>query len=171
MRFVCFLVGSGSLIGMMLVVRKLLRSRISPGILYALWLVPAVRLLFPFTLVPVPVLPNAAATDRVFDESDEEAAAEKVNIVDTIQSTETVGNSEITEAVFRTDNREYIQGEPRGKRILNLPCIWLSGSILCAGYVILINRRLKQRIKQMQRLPEERLVPGYIRNEAVSPCL
>ena len=67
MRFICFLVGSGSLIGVLLLVRGKLRGRLSPEVLYALWLLPAVRLLLPFTMIPVPVLPETAGEALVFD--------------------------------------------------------------------------------------------------------
>ncbi len=66
MRFICFLVGSGSLIGVLLLVRSKLRGRLSPEVLYALWLLPAVRLLLPFTMIPVPVLPETAGEALVF---------------------------------------------------------------------------------------------------------
>ncbi|MDE6389116.1 MAG: M56 family metallopeptidase [Lachnospiraceae bacterium] len=183
MRFIGFLVGSGSLIGMMLLIRAVLRSRIPAGLLYMLWLVPAVRLLFPFTLIPVPVLPEAAEAALVFDESDEEEIADNVDTADntdTAQGTELVGIGGTTEAVLLTESREDGQGEGKTERLPNhlrteilswLPYLWLSGSILCGGYVILINRRLKRSIKQMKRLPEERLVPVYVRKETVSPCL
>ncbi|MDE6602680.1 MAG: M56 family metallopeptidase [Lachnospiraceae bacterium] len=196
MRFVSFLVGSESLIGMMFLIRVLLRGKIPPGILYALWLVPAVRLLIPFTLIPVPVLPEAVGEAAGFDEGVEKAAADyrsaAIRVVSAAQTTVyaaiaenaqdagRVGNGGITEASFLAENREYMQETAKVERIVNrkrmdilscLSCIWLSGSVLCGGYVVLINQRLKRSIKQMERLAEKRLVPVYIREEVVSPCL
>lgn len=180
MRFIGFLVGSGSLIGMMLLIRGTLRNKIPAGILYMLWLVPAVRLLFPFTLIPVPVLPEAAGEALVFDGSGEEDIADNVNIMDYGQDTEIVGISGTTEAVFQTGSREDIQGEMKAERMLDhqrtdilswLPYIWSLGSILCGGYAILANWRLKQSIKHMKRLPEKRLLPVYVQKKAASPCL
>ncbi|MDE7332946.1 MAG: M56 family metallopeptidase [Lachnospiraceae bacterium] len=180
MRFICFLAGSGSLIGMMFLVRGTLRSRIPPGMLYALWLIPALRLLFPFTLIPVPVLPKTTEAVLVFDGSGEEDALDNINTAENAQDTDAVEVNRITEAVFPTESGEVIQKEANAERVWNhqgmgirscMRCIWLSGTIFCGGYVILINQRLKRSVKQMRRLPEKRLVPVYIRNEAVSPCL
>ncbi|MDE5938494.1 MAG: M56 family metallopeptidase [Lachnospiraceae bacterium] len=180
MRFVSFLVGSESLIGMMLLIRVLLRDKIPPGILYALWLVPAVRLLIPFTLIPVPVLPEVVGEAAGVDEGFKKAAADHATITENAQDAGRVESGGTTEAFFPTKNgvdmREAVEPEGTADRkrtgILScLPCIWLSESVLCGGYVVLINRRLKRRIRQMERLPGKRLIPVYIREEAVSPCL
>ena len=185
MRFICFLVGSGSLIGVLLLVRSKLRGRLSPEVLYALWLLPAVRLLLPFTMIPVPVLPETAGEALVFEEDAEEVEetiADHVAIVGNAQGAESaeVKIRGITEAVSLTGSGGNTRGEVQTERLPEhqrrgvvscLASIWISGSIFCAGYVILINGSLKRRIGQMERLPDKRLVPVYIRNEAVSPCL
>ncbi|MDE7187797.1 MAG: M56 family metallopeptidase, partial [Lachnospiraceae bacterium] len=185
MRFICFLVGSGSLIGVLLLVRSKLRGRLSPEVLYALWLLPAVRLLLPFTMIPVPVLPEAVGEAVLFEEDAEEVEetiADHAAIVGNAQGAESVEVKirGITEAVSLTGSGGNTQGEVQTERLPEhqrrgvvscLASIWISGSIFCAGYVILINGSLKRRVGQMERLPDKRLVPVYIRNEAVSPCL
>lgn len=55
MKFLYFLIGSGVLIGLMLLVRTLFRKQIAPGMLYALWLIPLIRLLIPFGFFEMPV--------------------------------------------------------------------------------------------------------------------
>ncbi len=180
MRFICFLVSSGSLIGMMLLLRGKLRNRIPPGILYALWLIPAIRLLFPFTLIPLPVLSEAVWETRTFYENDAVSAADAINTEGHAQTPEIVESAGAAEAAFLPGKGKNFSQEPKAESppphqemgIQScLLCIWLSGSILCGGYVFFINLRLKQHIKQMKLLPEKRLVPVYIRNDAVSPCL
>ena len=116
MRFICFLVGSGSLIGVLLLVRSKLRGRLSPEVLYALWLLPAVRLLLPFTMIPVPVLPETAGEALVFEEDAEEVEetiADHAAIVGNAQGAESaeVKIRGITEAVSLTGSGGNTRGE------------------------------------------------------------
>jgi len=55
MRILYFAVSSSLLIAMVLLARRLFRRKLSPGALYALWLIPLVRLLTPFAAVEIPV--------------------------------------------------------------------------------------------------------------------
>lgn len=60
MRFLYFVISSGILIGLVLLVRKIFRKQIAPGMLYALWLLPLLRLLMPFGFFEMPVFGTAA---------------------------------------------------------------------------------------------------------------
>lgn len=56
MRFLYFILSSGALLGLMLFVRTFCRKWLSPGAVYALWLIPALRLLVPVGVVEFPAL-------------------------------------------------------------------------------------------------------------------
>ena len=60
MRMIYFIVTSSSLILLILFIRRLFRKKISPSVLYALWLIPYLRLLVPFGFVEVPMFGVAA---------------------------------------------------------------------------------------------------------------
>lgn len=60
MRLLYFVISSGSLIGLVLLIRKMFRKQIAPGILYALWLIPLIRLAIPFGFFEMPVFGTAA---------------------------------------------------------------------------------------------------------------
>lgn len=60
MRLLYFFISSSVLIGLVLGIRRIFRKQISPGLMYALWLIPLIRLLIPFGFVELPVFGNAA---------------------------------------------------------------------------------------------------------------
>lgn len=60
MRLLYFFISSSVLIGLVLGVRSLFRKQVSPGMMYALWLIPLLRLLIPFGFVELPVFGGAA---------------------------------------------------------------------------------------------------------------
>lgn len=64
MRLLYFIISSSVLIGLVLLVRKMFRKQIAPGILYALWLIPLIRLLVPFGFFEMPVFGAAAELFR-----------------------------------------------------------------------------------------------------------
>lgn len=49
MKLLQLILSSGLLIGLVLAVRTLFRKKLAPGVIYALWLIPLLRLLIPFT--------------------------------------------------------------------------------------------------------------------------
>lgn len=64
MRLLYFVISSSILIGLVLIVRKMFRKQIAPGMLYALWLIPLIRLLVPFGIFEMPVFGTAAEIFR-----------------------------------------------------------------------------------------------------------
>lgn len=54
MRFAYFIFGTGLLILCMLLIHRFLYRKLTPGKLYALWLIPALRLLIPFGWLEMP---------------------------------------------------------------------------------------------------------------------
>lgn len=60
MRLLYFIVSSSVLICLVLLIRNLFRKQIAPGMLYALWLIPLIRLLVPFGFYETPVFGTAA---------------------------------------------------------------------------------------------------------------
>lgn len=174
MKFIGFIVGSGGLIGMILLIRIIFRRRISPGMRYALWLIPAIRLLFPFTLIPVFVLPETSVpvlsetvnSIQLEDISTLRQEDERTDISETGIHLEKNG-----EAEKEDPKRESVpDGRKMSPRSI-LFCVWLSGSMLCACYVYQINRRLKRSVKQMERMTGKGELPVYIRRGNSPPCL
>ena len=60
MRFLYFFVSSLCLIGLVLLIRNVFRKKLAPGVIYALWLIPMIRLLLPFAGWELPVFGIAA---------------------------------------------------------------------------------------------------------------
>ena len=125
-------------------------------------------------MIPVPVLPETAGEALVFEEDAEEVEetiADHAAIVGNAQGAESaeVKIRGITEAVSLTGSGGNTRGEVQTERLPEhqrrgvvscLASIWISGSIFCAGYVILINGSLKRRIGQMERLPDKKTGSG-----------
>ena len=60
MKFLLFFVSSGLLIGLVLLARAIFRNKLAPGVIYAMWLIPLLRLLIPFGTWETPVFGTAA---------------------------------------------------------------------------------------------------------------
>lgn len=187
------------LIALIMAVRSLLGRRISPRVMYALWLIPAMRLLMPFSYVNVPeesllgrmkVMQTDVIADKSTSFPTEHMAASR---------TEEAGNGD-TDAIEHnyfpdkgirhdyTDNAadtdkpvfrhkySFMQSARKAA-----PWIWLMGSILLAGITWEKNRLFLRRIKKEGRrlddlkLPDsmagERLPDIYMADWMASPCL
>lgn len=55
MKILYFLFSSSLLIGLVLLFRKVFRKKLSPVVIYALWMIPLIRFMIPFVLWEVPI--------------------------------------------------------------------------------------------------------------------
>lgn len=202
MRLLYFIVGSSVLIGLVLLVRKVFRRQIAPGMLYALWLIPLIRLLIPFGFFETPVFGTAAevfrspyvvlsgagdllermtdgglresyADGRIQKESEEAAkadqegtAADQGQVISAVNESAQTAQHADSEAI-----PAMRQEKTDSKAVLVAAVIWLCVSVLLGSYAWMSNRRLRRSIRHMKETDAVCLLPVYVSDAVVSPCL
>jgi len=118
MRLLYFIFSSSILIGLVLSIRKMFRKQIAPGMLYVLWLIPLIRLLFPFGFWEPPVSGTAAeifgAPYTVLSEM-----AERLTEGKSVPSDEQNGTSSRAAGGVKAGPMEGLSGEGEGQGLQN----------------------------------------------------
>lgn len=182
MRFLHFILSSGVLIGLVLVVRTKFRKKLAPGVIYALWLIPLLRLLIPFTW-EIPVAGTAAQMmnapyELVSEWVSEEEENENVSISKDTVIFESSGNEETSV------NKEKVPEKPteatEQKRTWKFPkinaeklliFIWTLGSISLGSLAVCQNRRLKKETASMKSITSSEGLTIRISGKISVPCL
>lgn len=174
MRFLYFVVSSSFLIVLVLLCRQLFRKKLSPGAVYALWLIPMVRLLIPFGSAEIPGVGHMAilgAPYVLFEETVEwlgnrnqeaENVQDVINISEPALHAEAADRTEKAVSPFETEQASTDVSKPGKLResapeeaalpgyVRVLLAVWITGSGLLGAYVLISDRRLKRSILCME---------------------
>lgn len=182
MRFVYFLIGANLLLLSVLLIHCLLYRKISARGLYALWLIPALRLLMPFGWLELPqnsMAGIALATPY-------RMVAEAFTYGEAIEATtaaegKALGNGVPSGGADKDDmyadtasDAVYVSEEGRRERADDLTqpaawtlrggydlwsvaryvllAVWGTGSAVLVGYTLIVNGRLRRSVKEMELL-------------------
>ena len=182
------LITSSILIALIAALRPLLRGRIDPRVQYALWLIVALRL-----LVPVELASSAHSALALLDRAEAPALlADAIGSIsvpvpglsyeDAYQQAllEYQQNKAVTTSFNDLDQVELLAREIQAKRptLAELATkyatpVWLGGTALMAAWFLLVNLRLRRRLRRAALIevePTSRL-PVFVSDALPSPCL
>lgn len=173
MKGLYFLINSSILIGLVLIIRRILRKQIAPGMLYALWLIPLIRLLIPFGFVELPAFTGApaffSAPYTIFEEQEilPDQPADSPDISSPMTSPKSPANT----TAPSENPPAFSENEQSLDPASVIPGIWLCGSLVLFFYVVVSNCRLKRSIRFMDEAHRDCLLPVCCSDAVVSPCL
>ena len=158
------LVSSTVLILVLTALRFLLRGRISPRLQYALWLLAALRLLLPGTLVRNPVsvmnaIPDVPAAVQQLTAPEDRRAPQKADAAAPTQTAAAEAAAQIKTAQFPIRSV--------------LKTVWLAGAAVLAALMLAQNLVFLRKLKRVRRAvscPESPL-PVWLVAGLPSPCL
>ena len=194
MRMIYFVITSSFLIVLMLFVRSVFRKKLSPRMIYTLWLIPLLRFMIPFGFVEVPVFGAMAelfnppfAITREFEmesvESDykktdifnehvlmEENKTEPhgIKVYDSVLEMEPVIHepSEKMEAV----STEHVNEDRNNIKQIGI-AVWVLGAVLLSVYVIVLNYRLRKKTDELEVIEQADGCDILLSHEVKTPCL
>lgn len=194
MKMIYFILTSSVLILLMLLIRSVLRKKLSPGVIYALWLIPFLRLLVPAGFVEIPLFGTAAnlwnspfsVTEssedfyeaNIFEKIDiysEYVTSEKADskpsgmkIYDAVFETEQdiIGENVLSEEIIH-DKKDNLELEPEG--ILQI--IWILGSAALGIYVIFQNQKLQKEADTLEVVGNVENIDICLSHTLKTPCL
>ena len=195
MKFYYFLISSILLIGLVLCIRKLFRQKLSPGVIYALWLIPMIRLMLPVGVWEFPIFgtmaeminrPYEIVTEWLDDEKTLESAqiqesevqhmqedapdnVQKTKIYDAVKPEANSAGSEV-QTSDSTGTVETEVSEPMEKWQIAL-WVWLAGAIVLGTYVIVQNYRLWSGVQKMPVKEQVNGIEVRVDREVLAPCL
>lgn len=196
MRFLYFIVSSSVLILLVWGIRTFLKRQLSPAVLYALWLIPAIRLMTPFVYLELPFtapyewfqqgvsyvaeggwrfMDGPEMTEVSERQTVSADAAEAPALTDTApeasygpQNAVPVNEAVPAAAVEKQKGKES-GGLSRAERMGLL--LWLCGSMVVGGYALVSNRRLGRTVRHMDMSCKDSPLPVCLSNAVVAPCL
>ena len=159
------LISSTVLILVLTALRFLLRGKISPRLQYALWLLAALRLLLPVSLVRSPVSVMNAVPDVP-------AAVQRLTAPEDRRAPQTDSAQAPTQTVSEPGAAPAeVQTQLTGSTILKV--IWLTGAAAMALVILTQNLLFLRRLKKLRQpfaCPESP-VPVWLASSLPSPCL
>ena len=183
------LITSSILILALAALRPVLRGRFKPQVQYALWLIAAVRLLVPFESAP-----SAFSALALLDKAERPAQVAQA-IGQTHIPTQSYGSAwdqalreyEQSNGPITTDGgyeglQAYEQVEYRAQALMRGPTlaqlfdqyarpVWLGGAALMAVWFLLVNLRLRRRLRTALPVEADCPLPVYVSDALPSPCL
>lgn len=200
MKILYFTVSSSILIGLVLLVRKLFRRQLSPGVIYGLWLLPLIRLLVPFGVGELPLSGRAwelwnapyalmeQAVESLLEEEGQELSktsqeptgtntkeqAAKSYGMEVPSDMEPEMESETRAQKPAAENAWIKSGAAAAAGWLTVPLfyfVWLCGSLCLGIYAWNSNRKLKRGICRMDTVESRYSLPVCCSDAVVSPCL
>lgn len=185
MKLLYFVVSSSILLGFMLLIRKIFHKKLSAEALYALWLIPMIRLLLPFGIWEVPI-----TSLEVFSEWQQTEISQEVYLPEDMVNV-SGSRVEIQEKEIEADNEAFkkdvlVSKNENNSQILEKTKedtlqknfslyffygIWGLVSLLLTGFVIKQNLHMKKRFGRLERAGEIEEVPIYIGENVKVPCL
>ncbi len=197
MRLLYFFLSSSVLIGLVLLIRRVFRKKLAPGVIYALWLIPLLRLCIPFAGWELPVFGTTGAffnapytfVSQWLEQEENSSVGYETSIMQDNAGVKENGN-DTTEgtkiydaAVQKTDivktqkntaldniTEQKNRTTVEGYQIAALS-IWLAGVLLLSIYVILQNQRLKRSTADARIIAEVENLKVCISDETRVPCL
>lgn len=197
MRFLYFVFSSSMLILLVLLIRTFLRKQLSPAVIYALWLIPALRLLTPFASAELPGLSLPyewflQGTEYISEAKwVKEDMTKQPALQETIAPEENVSGSEALTIPEPLPAGESVTGtapamsyeDTAGQTVREAPSaglsrtarlgllIWLCGSMMVGSCALLSNLRLGRTVRHMDVAGADSPIPVCLSNAVVSPCL
>ena len=180
------LITSSILILLIAALRPVLRGKIPPKAQYALWLIVALRLLIPVNLVTSaysalalleradepPQIVQAIGQTAIPVQSYDDARAQVVQEYVRQGVPETSFTPADLTAIDR-QAQELMRGPTVGEIAARLAKpLWLTGAALMAGWFLLVNAKLRRRLRNAKRLGGvDCPLPVYVSDALPSPCL
>ena len=159
------LISSTVLILALTALRFFLRGKLNPRLQYALWLLAALRLLLPVSLVRSPVSVMNAVPDVP-------AAVQRLTAPENRRAPQTDNTQSPVQTASETETAPTeAQMQQTGSTILKL--VWLTGAAAMALAVLAQNLLFLRRLKRIRRpfaCPESP-VPVWVASGLPSPCL
>lgn len=194
MRMIYFIVTSSSLILLILFIRRLFRKKLSPSVLYALWLIPYLRLLVPFGFVEVPMFGVAAEfLNRPFYVTDNSEIEYEKNEFDKMDvyseyvldenSNTNHNGTKVYDSVSETNKtvKEEVDlpgidpvekaDESKGAANDIVLTIWFLGVSTIGVYVIIQNRKLWKETNTLDVVGQIEGIDIRLSHEVKTPCL
>ncbi len=170
------LVSSSVLITALAALRFFLRGKISARLQYALWLLAALRLLVPVSLVSSPVSVMNAVPEAAIEQTPFVFEQTGTSQWDTIDSKPLPASTAVDETA-QAEEKTVVQNEPEASSRLStqavLAIVWAAGSALTLGFILTQNLRAAKRLKEnrVQLDVQEAEIPVYRTEELATPCL
>lgn len=170
------LVSSSVLITALAGLRFFLRGKISARLQYALWLLAALRLLVPVSLVSSPVSVMNAVPETAIEQTPFVFEQTGASQWDTIDSKPLPASTAVDETA-QAEEKTVVQNEPEASSRLStqavLAIVWAAGSALTLGFILTQNLRAAKRLKEnrVQLDVREAEIPVYRTEELATPCL
>ena len=157
-----WLLSSAVLVGVVLVLRRLLRRHLHPAVIYALWLLAAIRL-----LVPVQIGVSDISLDRAA------SSLPLVRQADALLPADTTDDA-LSPAV--PDSHPTQDSTPAVKSAITWPkviaAMWIGGSSVTLGWFLAVNGRCYVRLRRSRRpLDTGGDLPVYVSAAIDTPCL
>ena len=154
-----WLLSSTVLVGVVLLLRRVLRRHLHPAVLYALWLLAAARLLLPFTV---------GTSDLSLS-----AAASALPPVDTgsVLTPAVLESRPLPDSAPTEDDTAETAAVPWTKVVA---AVWIGGSAVTLAWLLAVNGRCYARLRRSRRpLDAGRDLPCYVYVSAAidTPCL
>lgn len=196
MRFFMFLISSSLLIGLVVLIRKLFRKTLAPGVIYALWLIPLLRLLIPFGGWEFPAVGAAAdffnmpyaltagwmdeghaaekhlsneEAENTWAKQEEPAESTGIKVYDAVIPEKSKQMEAAPDFVKPLQKNNKVLGAGQSQRILM--CLWVLGSVMLGGYVIHKNCQLNKMTKEMEPAEEIEGIRVCVSDRLSVPCL
>ncbi len=162
--------------------RFLLRGRMSPRVLYSLWLLVALRLLLPVSLFESPVsvlslLPEStAALEEALPANPEQSGADSLPAQDLMRSGEVLPSPAGApwppqEADSAPEGAAVQPAERTASWPKLLRQVWLAGAAGMLLWFFLVNLHLRRTLRHARRVEIPCPLPVYVSGELSSPCL
>lgn len=185
MRFEYFLFGANMLLLAVLAIHRFLYQRIPARVLYALWLLPALRLLMPFGWLELPQTHIAGVIlgtpYRIMAETfGNEKQTAKMSWADGKTDTDTLpvsapadkGYPPASPGADTGGNSAYVRQRHTDYARCILFAVWGMGSAVFACYVFTVNGKIRMSIKEMKPLNQTVTdIPVYCGRAVCGSCL
>ena len=160
------MVTSSVLILVLCALRVLLRGRVSARVMYALWLLVALRLLLPAGLVESPasimnVVPGAQGVEETLGRP--ATPAENPAFPETAPALPQSGPESVADAPVTP------AGTAAGREFWLV--VWAAGALAVAVWFLAVNLRLRAQLRRARRLDTGGKEPVYVAEELPSPCV
>ena len=164
---------SSLLIAILIALRPLLKRWMSARALYALWLLPALRMLIPISLQSPLSLLNAVrpVVERAQDAV--QSPAFRPTAIAAPVSAQGIADTVANAPPIADMNAPTVMTADTGMTVSEvLFWIWLAGAALLCTYMIIVNLGLHRRmLDQISFIGASRGLPVYLARDIASPCL
>ena len=192
MRMIYFIVTSSVLVLLMLLVRSIFRKKLSPTVIYALWLIPYLRFMVPLGLVELPLfgpmfdfLNHPFSVTEYVENEDTLKDIDKFPIYNEALVQENFNNlgqgTQVFEPVYEYEQSntevQEIDKEFQKKELRKISLtatgiiVWMTGIVPLGTYIVVQNRKLKRKVCGLTILEQRNGIDICLSNEIKTPCL